>query len=56
MQEHVIVPNRTLTIGNFSSEDECAYYIRLSEDIGFDAASVTTKSGQAMHPELSSLV
>lgn len=52
MQKQIIVPDRILTIENFFSPEECAHYIQVSESIGFDAASITTKSGQMMHPEI----
>ncbi len=52
IQKHVIVPDRIFTIENFFSPEECAYYIQVSESIGFEAASVTTELGQTMYPEL----
>lgn len=51
MQKHII-PNRIITLDNFFSLEECAHYIQASENSGFDAASVTTNSGQAMMPEI----
>jgi predicted 2-oxoglutarate/Fe(II)-dependent dioxygenase YbiX len=52
MRQHIIVPNRILTVESFFSKEECEQYIQASENIGFDAASVTTTSGQAMMPEI----
>ena len=52
MNKNVIVPDRILTIENFFSPEECAHYIQVSENFGFDAASVATKSEQAMYPEV----
>lgn len=48
MQKHEIIPDRIITIENFFSVEECAHYIQASESIGFDAASVTTKTGPVM--------
>jgi len=52
LQVNIIVPDRILTIENFCSSEECAHFIRLSEEIGYAAASVTTRSGQEMHPDI----
>jgi predicted 2-oxoglutarate/Fe(II)-dependent dioxygenase YbiX len=52
MEKHVIVPNRIITIENFLSPEECEQYIGMSREIGYVDASITTKSGPVMHPEI----
>jgi predicted 2-oxoglutarate/Fe(II)-dependent dioxygenase YbiX len=52
MQRHDIVTDRLFTIEEFFSQAECDYYIQMSESMGYAAASVTTRLGQEMHPEI----
>jgi predicted 2-oxoglutarate/Fe(II)-dependent dioxygenase YbiX len=48
MQETVIIPGRVITIDNFFTPEECAEHIKLSEDQGYAAATITTKFGQIL--------
>lgn len=52
MQKHDIVANRIFTIENFLSPQECAQQVLAAEALGFDAASVATKSGPQLRPDI----
>ncbi|RYG71026.1 2OG-Fe(II) oxygenase [bacterium] len=52
MQKHDIVPDRIITIENFLSPQECEAYIRRSEEAGYEQASITTRIGQIMRPDI----
>jgi predicted 2-oxoglutarate/Fe(II)-dependent dioxygenase YbiX len=52
MEKHVIIPDRIITIENFLSPGECEQYIQMSRDLGYIDASITTKSGPSMRPEI----
>ena len=52
MRKIEVVPDRIFTIENFLSPSECAQQIQNSEALGFDAASITTKTGQQMRLDI----
>ena len=50
MDKRIIVPDRILTIEGFFSPEECREAIEHGEGLGFEEASVQTKSGAQMMP------
>jgi predicted 2-oxoglutarate/Fe(II)-dependent dioxygenase YbiX len=47
-----VVPDYVFTIDGFLTPDECAQFIRLGEDAGFDDAPITTAAGPMMRPDI----
>jgi prolyl 4-hydroxylase len=47
-----IIPDRVFTVRDFLAPDECAEWLRLAQDIGYEAAPITTARGFVMAPEV----
>jgi prolyl 4-hydroxylase len=52
MELITIAKNKVWTIENFLTPEECATFIGLSEDAGYDAATITTRAGFVMRPDI----
>ncbi len=52
MNLQIVVPNQVFTVASFFSAEECARYIVMSENAGYEEAAVGTRFGQEMRKDI----